>query len=214
MPEPNLASQERRSFIEEARRAQLVETAIEVIAEVGYTDRSLARIAQRAGISRGLISYHFAGKDELIAQVLLTVFADVAEFMRSRVEAEPTAADQLRAYIQSNLEYMDAHRSRIAALAAIITGGGFKTLGVDPIQAEEEARKPLVDFFRRGQTHGEFRQFDPFVMARALRGVIDSMAPRLSDANLDLKATARELATMFALATRNPVRGDNAEVAG
>lgn len=194
--------QGRRSFIEKARRAQIVDSAIEVIAAAGYGNASMARIAERVGVSRGLISYHFAGKDELIAQVLVTVFGDVAAFMGPRVEAETTAAGQLRAYIQSNLDYMSAHRSRIAAVVEIISGGGLSTLGVDPLEAEDESLVPLVECFRRGQAAGEFRAFDPQVMARAVRGVIDSISPRMSDADLDLEACARELTTMFELATR------------
>jgi AcrR family transcriptional regulator len=194
--------QERRSFIEAARRAQIVESAIEVIAEVGYAKTSMARIAQRAGISRGLISYHFAGKDELIGQVLVTVFGDVAAYMGPRVEAESTAAGRLRAYLQSNLDYMNAHRGRIVALVEIVSSGVLNGLGVDPIQAENEALAPLVELFRQGQADGEFRRFDPLVMARAVRGVVDSMAPHVADPGFDLNLCAREVTTMFELATR------------
>jgi Bacterial regulatory proteins, tetR family len=46
-----------RTFIEAARRNQIVAAAIDTIAEVGYARASFARIAARAGISPGLISY-------------------------------------------------------------------------------------------------------------------------------------------------------------
>jgi AcrR family transcriptional regulator len=196
------SGQEGRSFIEDARRAQIVESAIEVIAEVGYGRASMARIAERVGISRGLISYHFAGKDELIAQVLVTVFGDVGAFMGPRVEAESTSAGRLRAYLRSNLEYMSAHRSRIVALVEIVSSGVLNEIGVDPTQAENEALAPLVELFRRGQADGEFRMFDPHVMARAVRGVVDSMAPHAANPDFDLRTCAREVTTMFELATR------------
>ncbi|MBV9802070.1 MAG: TetR family transcriptional regulator, partial [Solirubrobacterales bacterium] len=59
-----------RTFIEQARRAQIVGVAIDTIAELGYAQASLARIAERAGISKGVIAYHFAGKEDLIAEVV------------------------------------------------------------------------------------------------------------------------------------------------
>ena len=62
-----------RSFIEEARRAQIVGFAIDTIAELGYGQASLARIAGRAGISKGVIGYHFAGKDDLMREVVAEV---------------------------------------------------------------------------------------------------------------------------------------------
>ncbi len=202
LPGNDRSGQERRSFIEAARRAQIVENAIEVIAEVGYAKASMARIAERAGVSRGLISYHFAGKDELIGEVLVTVFGDVAAFMGPRVDAESTAAGRFRAYLRSNLEYMDTHRSRIGALVEIVSSGIFHELGVDPAAAEDQALAPLVDVFRQGQASGEFREFDPHLMARAVRGVVDSMAPHVA-ADFDLDHCAREVTTMFELATRN-----------
>ena len=56
-----------RTFTESARRAQIVTSAIDVIAEDGYAKASFSRIAKHAGLSStGMISYHFAGKDDLI----------------------------------------------------------------------------------------------------------------------------------------------------
>jgi AcrR family transcriptional regulator len=56
-----------RTFTESARRAQIVTAAIEVIAEVGYAKASFSRIAKQAALSStGMISYHFAGKDDLL----------------------------------------------------------------------------------------------------------------------------------------------------
>lgn len=195
-----------RSFIEAARRAQIVESAIEVIAEVGYARASMARIAERAGISRGLISYHFAGKHELIAQILVKVFADGAAFMGPRIEGEATATGQLRAYIRSNIDYMRTHPSRMVATVEILSGGALVdgTLGIDVDKAEQQALTPLVELFRHGQRNGEFRKFDPQVMARAVRNVIDGIPPHMSDPDLDLDAYARELTELFDLATRNP----------
>ena len=66
--EKGAGGQKPRSFIEEARRAQIISSAIEVIAELGFARASLAQIARHAGISKGVISYHFAGGEVLIAQ--------------------------------------------------------------------------------------------------------------------------------------------------
>jgi TetR/AcrR family fatty acid metabolism transcriptional regulator len=51
--------------METARRAQIMAAAIDTIAEAGFAGASFAPIAGKLGISRGLISYHFAGKDAM-----------------------------------------------------------------------------------------------------------------------------------------------------
>ena len=71
-----------RTFTERARRAQIVDAAIETIAELGYARASFAQIARRAALSStGLISYHFAGKDELIAEVIASIYSTIGAFM-------------------------------------------------------------------------------------------------------------------------------------
>jgi TetR/AcrR family fatty acid metabolism transcriptional regulator len=62
------------SFIEAARRAQIIECAMEAIACLGMAQASLAQIAAGAGISKGGISYYFGSKDALIDQVVAEIY--------------------------------------------------------------------------------------------------------------------------------------------
>ena len=55
-----------KSFIEQARREQIVDAAIDVLYESGFAAASLGAIAERIGVSKGVLSYHFAGKRELL----------------------------------------------------------------------------------------------------------------------------------------------------
>ncbi|CAM4303409.1 TetR family transcriptional regulator [Nocardiopsis rhodophaea] len=87
-PDVGQGGQQERSFIEKARRAQIIEAAVAVIAEVGFAKASLARIAQHAGISKGVISYHFAGKDELIEQVVEQIYLSATDYVVPRIMGE------------------------------------------------------------------------------------------------------------------------------
>ncbi|HMK98465.1 MAG TPA: TetR family transcriptional regulator, partial [Acidimicrobiales bacterium] len=120
---------ERRTFIENARRQQIVGAAIDTIAEVGYAQASLARIAARLGISKGVISYHFASKDDLIKQVVIDVVEAGRAYILPRVFAEPTGPAMLRAYIESNLAFMREHRNYMVAVVEILRNGAFTTAG-------------------------------------------------------------------------------------
>jgi len=197
------AGQLDRSFIENARRAQIIECAIDAIAELGYAKASLAEIAKRAGVSKGVISYHFAGKRELIQQVVATVRATAVAEMLPRVLAEQSASRMLRAYIDSNLEFLAAHHNQILTLMSIAVSASSDDEPVDLAPSFELAVAELENLLRYGQERGEFREFSTRVMAVALRNAIDGLAPMLSaDPNLDLKTYANELATLFDLATR------------
>jgi TetR/AcrR family fatty acid metabolism transcriptional regulator len=194
-----------RSFIETARRAQLVECAIDAIAELGYANASLAEIARRASVSKGVISYHFADKRELIQQVVDTVMEKAGAVMLPRIFAEHSAAGMLRAYIESNLEFLDSHRNDIMAVMNI-AGGARDDDGkpmIDLTLTFEPAVRELENLLRSGQEQGEFREFSTRVMAVTIRNAIDALSPQLAAyPELDLKLYANELATLFDIATR------------
>lgn|SRR5690625_786270 len=200
-PNNNPGSQPARSFIEEARRAQIVDSAIEVIAEAGYNQASMARIAGHAGISRGLISYHFANKADLLTEVVTKVYLDGAQFMGPRIEAESTAGAQLSGYIAANLEYMRANPDRMAALIEIFTRASREELaGLDNLDADA-ALAPLESLFRAGQTTGEFGDFDVRTMAHAVRNVIDGVPAQMNAEGFDMDRCITEITTLFERAT-------------
>lgn len=188
------------TFIEQARRKQIVEATIEVLAEVGYGRTSLAAIAKRAGISKGVISYHFKGKDNLIAQVKAETEQGMEAFIGPRIEAETTARGKLHAFIRSYLEYVRDHRSHIIAL-----------IEIDYLHAREGGRMPsyesfgLEDVYQNvavlldyGQRTGEFVPFDTRVMAVALWGALEGVSLQwVADPELDLNHHIEEVIAMF-----------------
>lgn len=199
----------RESFIERARRAQIVQCAIEEIAESGYPQASDVRIAKRAGISRGVISYHFAGRDDLVAAVVTEVYTAGAAVMLPAMAAEPTCAGKLAAYIESNVRFIDTHRAHALAVLQIWTG--FRTADgkrLDQAAAESEPPAELAGLdpetnLREGQRRGEFRDFDPHAMAVAVRQAIDGAVLEVArDPEFDLPAYGRELTELFDRATR------------
>ena len=82
-----------RTFIEEARRAQIVQCAADVIAESGYARATMAEIAKRARIAKSVISYHFADKNDPIQEVIRTSVETAPHWRaKSALSANPAAA--------------------------------------------------------------------------------------------------------------------------
>jgi AcrR family transcriptional regulator len=190
-----------RSFVSNARRAQIVEAAIETLADVGYANASLARIAVRLDISKGVISYHFSGKDDLIAEIVSQVLQRARAYMQPRIEAQTTGPEILRAYIESNLEFMRDNPNQLSAVIEIVRAAmaGAKS----PFSGNRDgAVHILAELLTRFQTAGGFRtDFDPNAMAIAIRAVIDAAPGRLADPAFDIDQYAREAVTIFDRAT-------------
>jgi len=196
----------KRTFIETARRAQIVDAAIGTIAELGYRNASFAQIARRAGLSStGLISYHFESRDALVRQVVEQILETIGAYLGDRFASAQAlgAADALRTYIEANVEFIDGHRVEMRALMEIFIAGGFEYGG----EQETAVLTPLEQILRRGQRAGEFRPFDTKVMAALIQRAIDGLPFMLAhDPELDVSAYGAEVATVFELATRDGKR--------
>jgi AcrR family transcriptional regulator len=71
------------------RRRQIVDAAIRVMAEKGWNETSIDEITREAGVSRGLVSYHFKDKADLLSGVL----ARCQEASREGIERAFAASD-------------------------------------------------------------------------------------------------------------------------
>jgi AcrR family transcriptional regulator len=200
-PENERADQGKRSFIEEARRAQIVQAAIETIAEIGYAKASFVQIAKRAEVSPGLITYHFARREELIKQVMITVHASMDADLTGRIDGAQSYAIALRSLIEGYVHYCAEHPKELIAISRIAANATEAREWSEQQQASTLTE--MQDMFREGQQHGEFRDFVPRVMALALMAALETAPGELfGRPETDVNTYARELATIFVQAVK------------
>jgi AcrR family transcriptional regulator len=191
------------TFTEAARRKQIVAAAIETIAELGYAKASFARIAKRARLSSpGLISYHFAGKDDLIGQVVADIYATGGAVVRPHGDTATTATDTLRAYLEGSIAFYDTHRTHMKALVQILLGHpDARRRWCDAPNAAE--LHEIEQLLARGQRDGEFRDFPPHTVAVIIRQLLSSALQHLlTEPDLDLAGYTRELVAVCEHAVR------------
>jgi AcrR family transcriptional regulator len=89
----------------EATRQLLVGVARQLFSEQGYAETSVEDIIQRAGVARGALYHHFAGKDALFRAVYEAVQADTA----SRVVKAALAVEEPWGGVRAGLSaFLDA----------------------------------------------------------------------------------------------------------
>ncbi|HWG61985.1 MAG TPA: TetR/AcrR family transcriptional regulator [Streptosporangiaceae bacterium] len=192
-----------RTFIEEARRAQIVQCAADVIAESGYAKATMAEIAKRAGIAKSVISYHFEDKNEVMQELVRTAVATSTQFLEPRMAAEPSASGKIHAFLAGSADYMTVHRNMNLAVLEIASNA--LDAAVRPLlvsMSMELQRAALEQILLEGQASGELREFDVQVVAGLLRSAVFHtmvMAQR-ADPGADLASYARELGAFFDLA--------------
>lgn len=146
MPEPTV-----RDF----RRAQIVAAARTLVAEEGLAGLTIGALETRLGYSRGVITYHFRDKDEIVSAVLSSAVAEIDAATVAGVQASATFEDMVRAVLRTKVggfvERLEATRIVFSFLGRI---------GADPrvrkINAELYAgyRKQAAGLIRAGKAIG------------------------------------------------------------
>ncbi|ORB49157.1 TetR family transcriptional regulator [Mycobacteroides saopaulense] len=197
-------SDRERTFTEVARREQIITCAIEVIAEVGYPQTSVRKVAERAGIAMSVVLYHFGTKDGLIEAVIASMYRSGIEAVAPALEQARTQTDKLAVYIRSSIKYFDTHRIRLAALAQLGTSykpraeKPLRELGLTPELAEQLTRIDPTAILRAGRKTGEFSSFPIDSTAIALRGAVNAVVEKiLQDPDFDANRYAEDVVKIF-----------------
>ena len=83
-----------------AARTRIVDSALQLFASRGYTATPVDAIAGAAGVSAGLLYYHYADKHALLRDIFERSLADVGETFAA-ADREKNPADRLPALLRS-----------------------------------------------------------------------------------------------------------------
>lgn len=164
------------------------------MAEVGYAQTSFARIAEKAGISKGVITYHFTSKDEILRLVATQLFDRGWQHMEPQITAQQTAAGRVRAWIGSELEFFGAHRTEFLAMSDIMANHRSEDGSYAYATELAEELDGLTEILAQGQRDGDLRQFDARSVATFILSCIDGVLESWAmDPGVDLPAQSAAL---------------------
>jgi TetR/AcrR family transcriptional repressor of bet genes len=108
-----------RKLSRETRRTQLIEATIETIAARGYARTTLTDVAKVAGLSHGLVNFHFETKEKLLAETLVFLADEYREnWLQAVAAASPAPAAQLDAMIRADFNPAICTPNRLSAWCA------------------------------------------------------------------------------------------------
>ncbi|UKV16781.1 transcriptional regulator BetI [Thalassospiraceae bacterium SW-3-3] len=84
------------------RRRQLIDATIETIHRFGFADTTISRIAGAAGMSSGIISHYFGGKNALLEATMRFLMQELRSDFLGRVAKAKTPHERLEAIVDTN----------------------------------------------------------------------------------------------------------------
>ena len=101
------------------RRQQLIEATVECLARRGYAQTTLTDVATLAGLSHGLVNFHFETKQKLLVETLLFLAVEYREnWTRALAAAAPSPEHQLEALIAADFNETVCTQSKLTAWCA------------------------------------------------------------------------------------------------
>jgi len=178
------------------RQQEIINAAIELIAEKGIQELTIKNLSRKIGIAESAIYRHFASKMDILLGVL-AIFRDSKENLNKELQGmNATATEKLKQMLLGRF----AHFSKNKALASVIFSEELfrndRRLSDQIYEIMRANQNIIIDIIREGQLAGEFRNDVPdqelaFMITGALRLIVTHW--RLSDFKLDLMEEGQKL---------------------
>ena len=162
-----------RTTVEE-RRQEILEVTCQVVIERGFGATRVADVADRLGISTGLIHYHFESKDHLLTAAFQWAAENDLCRLHAEVDRGGTAAEQLERVIR-----LYGHVEAEPGWMLWIDGWGeaLRRPALQRISQELDLhwQEVLEAIIRGGVAAGEFTCSDPRSTAWRLSALLDGL---------------------------------------
>lgn len=159
-----------RKLPRDARRLQLIEATIDTIARLGYSRATMSEVARTAGLSHGLVNFHFATKENLLSETLLHLAAEYRQNWTGAVEAAgPGAPAQLHAMLAADFNPAVCTPARLSAWCAFWGEASGRPLYQEKCGSNDEEYNRRLEALCRRMNAGHGYAVDAVRTARVLR---------------------------------------------
>lgn len=112
-----ITTSRKKTRIEDLRRTELIEAAHRVFLEHGLQGLTTTRICNEAGMSQGILTYYFSGKDAVLFEMVRYANRVLMQDVVERLRSAQTSWERISAILQGN--FPPSHYERNTANAWI-----------------------------------------------------------------------------------------------
>ena len=177
---------------EKPKYKQIIDAAVIVIAENGYHQAQVSKIAKQAGVADGTIYLYFKNKEDILISVFEDKMAVFINRLQVIVDRNETASEKLQKMIESHFKVQTDNKH-----LGIVTQLELRQSNIEvraKINAILKGYLDLIDeILRQGVNAGDFREDMDIRLARqCIFGTIDEVTTSwvMKDQKFDLLALA------------------------
>lgn len=161
------SNQEKRHAL---RHRAIIEAATEVFAERGIHAATLVEIGEKVGLSKASLYYYVKNKEQIIADVLESVLADIDQRTAELTDPESRPLQQLKMRARAHIE------------GGSSDSGRFIVMNLDHLAKEKntaammrEHEEPARQLLQQAIDAGEIREIDVTAAVKLLYGGLNNV---------------------------------------
>jgi AcrR family transcriptional regulator len=169
-----------RKASKEVRRLQLIEATIDSLAKRGYADTTMADVADGAGLSRGIVNFHFESKEKLLVATLQHMYDEYSAHWRAAyTKAGDDPAAQLLALVVADFDRAVCNKRKLAAWCAFWGEAKSRPTYQALCGSRDEAyQNVFVEICARLKAESSYA-FEPYATAVGLCAMLEGLWLRL-----------------------------------
>ncbi|TJV40810.1 MAG: transcriptional regulator BetI [Mesorhizobium sp.] len=185
-----------RKASKEVRRLQLIEATIDSLAKRGYAETTMAHVADGAGLSRGIVNFHFESKEKLLIATLQHMYDEYSVHWRASLQkAGDDPARQLQQLVWADFDRSICNKRKLAAWLAFWGEAKSRpTYQALSSSRDNYYQQVFIDLCTTLKHSGSYA-YEPQAMALALSAMLEGLWLRLMMGTED---TTRETALLAA----------------
>lgn len=169
-----------RKASKETRRLQLIEATIDSLARRGYSETTMADVADGAGLSRGIVNFHFESKEKLLVATLQYMADEYSSHWRAALQrAGDDPARQLRALVAADFDRAICNKRKLAAWCAFWGEAKSRPTYQALCGARDEAYQRVFIELCTALKQDAGYEYDPHATALALSATLEGLWLRL-----------------------------------
>ncbi|MBS4194913.1 TetR/AcrR family transcriptional regulator [Lederbergia citri] len=152
---------------------QIIDAAVIVIAENGYHQAQVSKIAKQAGVADGTIYLYFENKEDILISVFHEKMGYFVEKMKEVIAEKETAAEKLLVMIENHFKILSKDRN-LAIVTQLELRQSNKELRMKINEVLKEYLHVMDDILHYGQERDEFlKDIDIRLARQMIFGTID-----------------------------------------
>jgi AcrR family transcriptional regulator len=148
----------------------LLAAGTELFAERGYDGVPLWAIAQKAGVNKAMVNYHFGGKRKLYGAIVAGTFGDIVASVECLADSTVPAPDLLRELIGTVGDMVTRRHPHFCTMMLREVLAGGKHLEAAVVEMPVRVLAAVQRIVARGVREGALRPVDPVLTHLSIVG--------------------------------------------